>query len=87
MVSAWKEEDDLVIEVKDNGVGIKEETIRKVFHEAEHLDEEATSIGLPATIRRVKLSSRDNVFRIDSEGEGTCIQIRFCPNQKESGDD
>lgn len=76
-VSAWQAEEKLIIEVSDNGVGMTDEVKDKVLQEAMNHDEELSSIGLPATIRRIRILYKNSEFYIDNKGEGTCIHIEF----------
>lgn len=77
VLSGWKEDNKLVIEVRDTGVGMKDQAIQRVFDEANNLDKDLSSIGLPATIRRIKFYDKNSKIHIDNSIEGTCIHIEL----------
>ena len=74
-ISAKKKEGQVVIEVEDNGSGISDEAIENAFKEAADTQGNMTSIGLPATIKRIHHMYRDSQVTIESNGDGTIIRI------------
>jgi signal transduction histidine kinase/FixJ family two-component response regulator len=72
----------LVSEVRDTGIGIKEENIAKIFGEYNQIDTlanrkiEGTGLGLPITKRMVEMMDGD--IQIESEyGEGSVFTVRM----------
>ncbi len=83
-VSARKCDDKVCIEVRDNGMGISDEDIEKVMKEAADTDGNVSSIGLPATIRRIKHMYDDRCeVVIDNDDSGTVFRIEL--NAAEGG--
>lgn len=75
---------DLYIKVKDTGIGMSEETIKKILDKetaGESSDEKHSGFGLKGTIERIRYyCGSDDVVSIESEpGEYTEIRIRI-PN-------
>lgn len=83
VLSLYKENDMACISIKDNGVGIKEDRIKKILEqeiEPSNLSKDSNGIGLSNVISRLKLFfGRDDVFTISSDGEdmGTEVIIRI----------
>lgn len=66
------------IEVEDNGMGISQDIVDQMYKEALDNDIEMSSIGLPATIKRVHHMFGDKgKFEIDNSGDGTVIRIEI----------
>lgn len=66
------------ISVGDNGMGIAQKNIIKIFEEVSCVDENISSIGLPATFKRIKhMYGEQSRFNIDSNGDGTIISIEL----------
>ncbi|MDP4088389.1 MAG: sensor histidine kinase [Bacillota bacterium] len=80
-LKVFKEEDQCVIKIEDDGVGMTEEKIREVLSsEARTKNDHHTSgIGLGNVIKRLRvLYNLDDVFSIESKiGEGTRMIIRI----------
>lgn len=75
-VAAFRQSEAVVIEVADNGMGMAAETIDKVFREAYDKEKNMSSIGLPATIRRISHLYGDRChISINNESDGTLIRI------------
>ena len=80
-VSAYVSDDILYLKVRDTGVGMSEETIKKVLSTDRVKGDETDSgsFGLWGTIERIRIyCNRDDVVSIASEpGEYTEIEIRI----------
>lgn len=85
-----REKDDIVIEIVDNGVGIKPEIMEKIFtkHEKTLHQGHLTGLGLNNVKERLELFyGRTDVFTISSkEGQGTRVKIRVPSNFTGEGD-
>jgi sensor histidine kinase YesM len=88
-IHIFREDEDNLIEIVDNGVGMSEETIDRIYQKAqreEGIPEKpqkghTTGIGITNVIQRLRLFyKRQDVIRIISvQGEGTRVIIRI-PN-------
>lgn len=67
----------LIFQLEDNGVGMDEETIERLYSYLDHLDEMGDRIGIQNVLYRLKLYYDDRFsFEIDSEvGKGTKLLI------------
>jgi hypothetical protein len=79
-IEVFKKEDHLVIEVKDNGIGIPEEDLDKVFtryfRAANVLNMQGTGIGL--NIAKTHLENLGGSIAIESkEGVGTKVTMKI----------
>lgn len=86
-IRIYHAKNDVIVEVKDDGVGMNEETIHEIMTMADREEEHvghSTGIGLTNVMRRLQLFYKmDDVLTIDSApGKGTVIQI-YIP--KENG--
>ena len=89
LINVFREDEENMIEVVDNGVGMNEETIKRIYQKAlrdEGIPEKpqkghTTGIGIANVIQRLRLFyRRQDVIRIISiQGEGTRVIIRV-PN-------
>lgn len=72
-------EDDLIIVIEDNGIGISPEQIARIYSYMNADEEMGERIGIQNVIYRLKLYYESRFhFQIDSKpGEGTKIQIRI----------
>lgn len=77
-IEAYKENDSLVISISDNGAGIEEDVIRKIF-KAEKNVNKFSVVGLNNVNERIKLYFGDDYgVSISSEvGEGTTVRINL----------
>lgn len=80
-ISCSEERENLVVQVNDDGSGIEQEKINKIYEEVESTSENGYKIGIANVIKRIKLYYGDKGdFKIESEkGKGTFIKITF-PN-------
>lgn len=70
--------DDVLLEVKDNGCGIPEDKLRALEALSHVNTGETSSIGLPATMRRIQHRyGNEGAFVITSSKQGTTIQLRL----------
>ena len=78
-VSVKLEGPDVVIKVRDDGVGMSRETVQKIM-------EKSGSFGIRGTVERLRIFyMRENIMEIKSEpGKGTTVILRV---PAESGDD
>ena len=80
---AWQEDDSvLMIEIRDNGCGMSQETIRRILNserEAGETEPQRNGIGIRNVLDRLKLIYGDQAtLSIESElGEGTTVRIRI----------
>lgn len=72
-IRVYRKQDWIYVEIFDDGVGMSEETIRRVLHE------DAKNFGLRRTLERLRYYSKDeNVYEIVSkEGEFTKVIFRL----------
>jgi len=87
-ISLREEEKNLLIEVKDNGVGIDKKVLDKLFDEDNQRDHtgHTTGIGIKNVYDRLKIYfEQDNLLLINSEiNIGTCVTI-VLPKGKRGG--
>ncbi len=72
-LSVYSMDDYACIRIKDNGIGMDEETIAKLLNgeSPDPAKKESNGIGVDNVIARLKLfSGNDDVFNVTSEGEG-----------------
>lgn len=88
----YQKNQHVIVEVTDNGKGIDEETMKKIFsREKIDLHEEhsghSTGIGLRNVIKRLELVYKEqNILEIQSEvNEGTTIRMKLLTQQGEDG--
>ena len=77
---AWREGDSLYFEVKDNGLGMTQEQVERLFHGASHpVSSKGSGIGVRNVNERIKLYFGEHYgLRIDSEpDEGTTVLIHL----------
>lgn len=83
-IDVRKEAEDVLIKIKDNGLGMKNETIEAIFTEGAN----GIGYGIRNVDQRIKLHfGKDYGVSIQSEvGVGTIVTVRFpardCPNKK-----
>ena len=73
-----RKEDNLIIQVSDNGLGMTEEQVKSLFsHEVQVTSKKGSGIGVKNVNERIKLYFGENYgLTIDSEpDEGTTITI------------
>lgn len=79
-IEVFKDKGFMQINVKDNGIGIKEEDQERVFREFEQVDGsyereyEGTGLGLPLTKKLVEMHGGD-IYLLSKIGEGTEVII------------
>ncbi len=73
--------ENLIVQVNDDGCGIEQDRIDKIYQEVEEVSEKGYKIGIANVIKRIKLYyGNKGGFEIKSEkGKGTFITITF-PN-------
>jgi sensor histidine kinase YesM len=73
--------DFVTVMIKDNGVGISEETIQHILEERDHaeLESHSTGIGFSNVVRRLRLFyGEDVLIQIQSNiGEGTTVALKL----------
>lgn len=83
LLNVFREEQEIIIQVMDNGIGISPsrlEEIRQYRNVHDSSDKNSNGIGLGNVQNRLKLYyNKDNLFSIDSKGEnkGTQVTIRI----------
>ena len=81
MISGYMEEDRVIIEIKDNGVGMKPETLAHLFETPDGATKDIsvahTGLGVYAVQQRLQyFYGKDYGLTAESEyGKGTCIKI------------
>jgi two-component system sensor histidine kinase YesM len=78
-ISAKRQDEDVVIEVEDNGCGMSEETLRKIWTDEGNNRDTMRKIGISNVRKRLKAMYGENCsFTIESEeGKGTRVRIRI----------
>ncbi|RKL65410.1 histidine kinase [Salipaludibacillus neizhouensis] len=89
-----KDMTNIIVEIRDNGCGMAEETIERILNESEHSKEikeivaqkkkgHSTGLGLANVIKRLRLFfQKDDLFSIYSKvGEGTSVYLKL-PNKR-----
>jgi two-component system sensor histidine kinase YesM len=78
-IHGFKEGNDLFIEISDNGKGIPEDKIRKIFEEDDISGSKTNSIGIRNVIKRIKLYYGPEYGLIieSSKDTGTKITLRM----------
>ena len=76
-IKGYKEEDKIILEVSDNGIGMSEDTIAKIF-----CDIQGDTIGIPNVYKRVKLlyGSKSDLI-ISSDHNGTSAKVILWQNE------
>lgn len=69
----------VVIDIRDNGAGIGQDTLRRVLHGEVNQPDSFSNVGIHNTVRRLTLKyGKEAVFSIDSRpGEGTLVHIEY----------
>jgi len=85
-LSVFRENDDIIISVEDNGKGISSDNIEKIFAEVEEAESGKSSIGVRNVRKRVEMfHGEEGAFNIESnENCGTVVTIRI-PIVEEEG--
>ncbi|MGL4738750.1 MAG: histidine kinase [Cellulosilyticaceae bacterium] len=78
-IRAWQEGEDLYLMVKDNGVGMNEETCVKLLDESYEIHSKGSGVGSRNVHKRIKLYYGDQYgITVESEiEEGTTLRIRI----------
>ena len=89
-VRAWREQDELVLQVKDTGIGIPEEKCRDLFdrscmvrdslhhHSSNTLEFKSAGLGLGLAIVRGILEAHGGTIKVESqESRGTAFTLRL----------
>lgn len=76
---------DLLVKVRDNGIGIREEKISEIFEEKENSEKKRTSVGIINIHKRLKLLYGEQCgIQIESEeADGTTVWFRIPISKKE----
>jgi signal transduction histidine kinase len=80
-LNAYVKTHTVLLEVKDNGIGIKKENIPKIFNRFYQEEQSRTNIegaGLGLSIAKWIVEKHEGAIKVDSKlGEGTTIEITF----------
>ena len=79
-IRAWKEEEDLYLSVEDNGLGMTEEQVERLFTDTGHVpSRRGSGIGVKNVNERIHLYFGKNYgLSIESEpDEGTTVRIHL----------
>lgn len=78
-ISSVCEKKDLLLTVRDDGVGVSQEKIEAVMNGKEIFDPRHTKVGIQAVHKRIRILYGENYgITIESEKEeGTCIYVRL----------
>ncbi|MDZ7542369.1 sensor histidine kinase, partial [Clostridium perfringens] len=88
IIKGYLKEDKLIIEVIDNGVGMYEEDITKVFENHNKSKTSLNGIGIKNTEKRIKLNCGDEYgIKIDSKKNKFTRVTLILPTIKERGND
>ena len=69
-------EDSVEISVKDNGIGIKQEDLHKVFTPFKRIHHQVEGTGMGMSIVKRIVDNNNGIIEIDSEvNKGTTIKI------------
>lgn len=87
-IDAWKKNEEIWIEIKDNGTGIEPDKLEKIKSRLEIAESSGESFGLRSVNERLKLTFGDSYgMNIQSEpGKGTMVTIRFPAEGKTDND-
>lgn len=81
-ITAARQGEFVIITVKDNGVGMQEETLQKIFSGRKSIEE--TSFGLKGTIERLRIFyGIENVLSIKSSPGGTEVILTIPAERRE----
>ncbi len=78
-ITASKEEDTLIYQIKDNGVGMTEETLEKLLDKEQEIKTKGSGVGVKNVNERIKLYyGQDYGMKVESRlEEGTTITIKI----------
>jgi two-component system NtrC family sensor kinase len=78
MKTSNPDEDNIKLEIMDNGVGIRPEDIKHIFEPFFSAKEKASGNGLGLAIVHGIVQSHKGKIEVDSElGKGTCLSLIF----------
>ena len=84
-IYAYRQEKDIIIEVKDTGMGIPEEVKPRLFTPLFTTKSKGQGFGL-AVVKRVTESMNGTITFESQEGKGTKFILRFSPPRKINGE-
>ena len=78
-VRGYRKEDDIFIDVTDNGIGIPSDSLRELLEEDNHVRKHGSGVGMINVHKRIKLRFGENYgLEIESElDEGTTVRIHL----------
>ncbi|XJZ27008.1 EAL domain-containing protein [Bacillota bacterium Lsc_1132] len=81
-IKVWRESDELVIKITDNGIGISEERLQRLGEPFYSNKEKGTGLGLMVSFRIIKEHKGTMKFN-SKENIGTTVEVRlpFSPNK------
>src|SRR6185312_16641134 len=77
-IKSWKDENHTILEIKDNGLGMKPSEKEKLFNMFQrfHQNIEGTGVGL-YVVKRIIDNSKGKIEVESEEGKGTIFRIYF----------
>ncbi|MFK4997429.1 sensor histidine kinase [Bacillus sp. N9] len=82
-IVGYADSDNVILQIKDNGIGMSEETKQSLLNRTHMLNHtstgHSTGLGLGNVIRRLQLFYQcDDIYSIHSEiGKGTVVELRL----------
>lgn len=79
IIKVWRQEDDLIYMIKDNGVGMEEQIRKHLLDEGYKISTKGSGVGIKNVHKRIQLYyGLDYGLEVESElDEGTCIYIKI----------
>ncbi|SEO05152.1 sensor histidine kinase [Paenibacillus sp. OV219] len=78
-IKAFRSGGDIIIEIRDNGIGMEPEKIARINEEISHYNSDSSSLGLKNINERLQLFFGEQYgLRVASQlGQGTCVSVQI----------